>query len=601
MPDAVLPNQGLYTAAPFQVINPSGVGADQSIQGITAVGEGNRQRALEAQMASARNKHDADQREKDRMAAAEQADKNRNLQRELAEKEQGLAQRQLDIEEKRYRDEQFYKRFTEEKSNALNQLNATREELERQRRDALEQADVDRMNQLEEQLDALDKRKNDLDRNLTGIEMINALRDQSLDPKRLAEAFNALVMQKDATTKLLERAEMDVPGLLGRAGKKPAALKGEDAGASLTGAYEIQRSRDQIEQGGLTGWEELTEWMSPMVVGGMQDNQKYKQMMADRGSDPGAASFVASQLNGAFQKLQQATEATDIKSRQVLLSEAVKTIRDLEDMGADSQTLGGILGYVKRVNSGSGTAARAQAASLATQVEDTIQKRGFSKEAEGQTQGDLLDRMLTMLGSQRTTRTGADKTPREGRLLDYGDGYFHFDAKSKDQDPNWTRTEAIKAMAAVAGYDNWEEMAGEIARTGVSGVMDIDERIKKMPPEYQKFVRDQFEQISELAYRRRKEQGVLGVKQTAAQLREEQKNLELERSSTKRRISSEGAAKKGAISKEFGEKRKSAEDEYRRQQSESAKRWLDKSGGESSNEESDKKKKKDHRNRGEER
>ena len=107
MAGEILPGQQLYSAAPFQVLNPSGMDAGESIRNITAVGEGNRTRQAEAARQESANAHDSAEREKDRMAAAQQGDENRNLQREMADKEAGLANKRMDLDEKHYRDSQY--------------------------------------------------------------------------------------------------------------------------------------------------------------------------------------------------------------------------------------------------------------------------------------------------------------------------------------------------------------------------------------------------------------------------------------------------------------------------------------------------------------
>lgn len=74
----------LYGAKPFNVINPGGMSADQSIGTIAGVGEGNRQRALQAS-----------EGQKNRNAQAQSDQRNEALQRERMAQEAELAQRQM--------------------------------------------------------------------------------------------------------------------------------------------------------------------------------------------------------------------------------------------------------------------------------------------------------------------------------------------------------------------------------------------------------------------------------------------------------------------------------------------------------------------------
>lgn len=84
MAENILGGGNLYTAKPFNVINPSGMSSDQSVGTIAAVGEGNRQRAMQT---SEGNKNRAASRESDM--------RNEKLQRDRMSQEVQLTQQQM--------------------------------------------------------------------------------------------------------------------------------------------------------------------------------------------------------------------------------------------------------------------------------------------------------------------------------------------------------------------------------------------------------------------------------------------------------------------------------------------------------------------------
>ena len=84
MADETIGGGYLYPSKPFNVINPGGMSADQSINTIAGVGEGNRQRALQAS-----------EGQKNRNATAQSDQMNATLQRDRMAQEAQIAEKQM--------------------------------------------------------------------------------------------------------------------------------------------------------------------------------------------------------------------------------------------------------------------------------------------------------------------------------------------------------------------------------------------------------------------------------------------------------------------------------------------------------------------------
>jgi len=137
MAENILGGGNLYTAKPVNVINPGGMTASQSIDTIAGVGEGNRQRALQAS-----------EGQKNRNASAASDMRNERLQRDkmsqdasLAEKE--LAQRgatdqqSLALQARQVQLQEQEAREAAEERDRANRLALRREQLDLQRQKAL--------------------------------------------------------------------------------------------------------------------------------------------------------------------------------------------------------------------------------------------------------------------------------------------------------------------------------------------------------------------------------------------------------------------------------------------------------------------------------
>jgi hypothetical protein len=84
MADEIIGGGYLYPSKPFNVLNPGGMSADQSIGTIAGVGEGNRQRALQAS-----------EGQKNRNASAQSDQMNATLQRDRMAQEAQIAEKQM--------------------------------------------------------------------------------------------------------------------------------------------------------------------------------------------------------------------------------------------------------------------------------------------------------------------------------------------------------------------------------------------------------------------------------------------------------------------------------------------------------------------------
>jgi hypothetical protein len=157
--DEILGGQYLGTAKPFNVLNPSGISGEQSLATITAVGEGNRNRAAQSA---------AQQRQ---IAAAQEA-QNKEMEHNALE-----AEKDRQLQQKRWKDEQWFR----DRSERLAMLYQDHEtEMERLRDTEmldLSQAQDEQISQYLTKRSEIEARKSEVGRRIQGLELLNKMRE----------------------------------------------------------------------------------------------------------------------------------------------------------------------------------------------------------------------------------------------------------------------------------------------------------------------------------------------------------------------------------------------------------------------------------------
>lgn len=422
---------------PFNVINPSGIGAEQSVATLTAVGEGGRNRALQRQM------------HQERLQAGQQQQvQAQQFQAAEAEKDRALTLKKMEEE-----------RWADERSERLSALwMDTKMELDRltvEGDEAIRKNEQDKIAQIMAAKAKVQEQQAALSRKIEGLELLRKARGdifntQALDPQgnNLGAGLLRAVMglQAGRTTSVAGMTKKLTEALrrLPETGVQPVTpAKMEYMGGPMFGRHKpVEAVPEQVQ-----GYDELVDVLATSVLGKAGSREQVKEKLLT--------------LFGSLDKA-----ASNPAEMEAARQHAADQYKALKDMGVDTEMLDNAFHFLWTGESGASGVPDVASALEVQKAEAEVPAGTQAKAAakKGSARHAKISQMMMLLDNMMVPEAKEDGTTEMRKLLkNFGvkSSFDYYDPASKQVRSDFL-DDVIQMVSTLGGAKNPLELMDKL-------------------------------------------------------------------------------------------------------------------------------------------
>lgn len=506
MAENILGGGYLYSSKPFNVINPSGISSEASLDTLTKVGEGSRNRALQRQQMA---------------MESQQAEANRAAE--------------MQMQEKALEDQRAARDFTEKAAARRGLIEQKRFSAQTKRKNALEMGNLDMVREIDAEEDAYEKELGDIDKKLVGANLIESI-IKGVNPDSVIKTVEDVTKMAEGRVRLVTEAmpSLTASAIAALSAAENAALSEESRVSSKAVGWLNKKAGLGGPHGG-EGDDELTKGTNRRLKAGLetatdpwtlaktaaaavtapqtafsqlqagyQENldavtAREQAMRAKWGSvateiaplvqgSATAEADVTSTIAGLFENLDRAADLTG-EARKAAVASARASYEKLRADGADTSALDGLLSGMYR---SAGVAKTAAAGAQAMEGAEKQAADEYVPPERGTKPHEKLATMLNLLRAEVETVSGEDGSTTSRSLLRNWGSYSGLGGGMK---PNELQDMLKEAVLTVSGIPPAKWMKAVQSMTN-EREDDDDPQLKaalsKIPVEYKKKLLSEF-------------------------------------------------------------------------------------------------------------